>query len=291
MEAADIGPYVPSLRSLERDIHYPLDDGREHFFIDHGEAYHPFFSGMGHARFLLALDGDEVAGSIAGVVKQARVGSRTVNALYLCDLKVRASHRGRGLGRRLFRHGLKAILTTEELRSCRLIYGAAMRGARGDVMRSARGTHLLRLARSHAELAVYFAQPSMLQMLDVTGCPANPPADGMDLGTDSVSLGVSTAGRKDLRLVSTGKPWPLVHLPASPAHWGTSLAHHLRRCGEELAGSDALACFALDVRLVRHIDWLAMRGLSTGTRCAVYALMLAWPRRAVPWVHVPTSEI
>ena len=33
-----LGPYVERLRLLEREILYPIADGADHFFIDHGPA-------------------------------------------------------------------------------------------------------------------------------------------------------------------------------------------------------------------------------------------------------------
>ena len=107
--AEGLGPYLSSLRALERGIRYPIADGADHFTIDHGEAYHPFFSRLGEAHFLLALRGDEVVGSVAGVLRAVRAGEREVQALYLCDLKLAAQERGQGVARRLLQRGLFEI--------------------------------------------------------------------------------------------------------------------------------------------------------------------------------------
>lgn len=291
-DARGIAPWAASLRALERSITYPLADGAERFFIDHGADYHPFFSALGDPRFLLALDGARVVGSIAGVFRTARVGDQALPSVYLCDLKVEASRRGTGLARRMAGLALWRAATDPSLWRWRIAYGAAMRGARGDVTRSVRGMHPGRLLSPEAVLALYFVPAGTLAALDVSGCPGAPGGAGLDLSPGQRDDIVRTAGRKDLRLVSTDAPWPLAHLPRGPREWSPSLGAYLRACGARVADEDhpaALTCFALDRRLARHVAWLAERGVSADTACTVYTLRLG-VRRA-PWTHLATSEI
>ncbi|MCU0658600.1 MAG: GNAT family N-acetyltransferase [Polyangiaceae bacterium] len=293
-----IGPHVADLRALERGVTYPLGGG-ERFFIDHGEAYHPFFSRMGDASFLLALEGERVVGALAGVFKRARCGKESYEGVYLCDLKLAPGHRGQGVARGMLWHALSLSIRSPELRRWRFAYGATMRGERGDVMRSARGVHAARMARPWARLKIWFARPEALASLDAAGCPPFPGAP-LDLSPDAIppdalhaDLGlVSTAGRKDLRLVSSGAPWPLVHLAANPGvrgRWGA----YLREAGEALVRlqPDALACFALDERLSPQLRWIEGQGLTTDASCTVYALRLPGGPPRAPFVHLATSEI
>lgn len=304
-ESHELAPHVPQLRELERSITYPLADGAEHFFIDHGPDYHPFFSTMGRrAGFLLAYDrrtraadgGDLLVGTFAGVLRRARVGDRLVPSLYLADYKIRASHRGTGVATAIV-WSCVAMLREPELRTPRVFYGAAMRGARGDVMRSARGTkRVMRLTRPIASLAVYFADPARLARLDLANAPGPPRGRGMDLSPDAGSLArgpgiVSTAGRKDLRLVSSGEPFPLEHLPLGPAEQAAGFGAYLRACGEALSGSPARACFAVDERLDDRVRWLRGQGVEAGARCTVYAMRLPPAHGALEWVHLASSEI
>ncbi|HEU4532871.1 MAG TPA: hypothetical protein VFS00_02090, partial [Polyangiaceae bacterium] len=190
-DAAGLAPHAAGLARLERDIRYPIADGASFFRIDHGPDYAAFFAGLGRPEFLLALDGDdgndggkavgslaggdgrdaggEVVGTLAGVYREARWAGRTVPALYACDYKLAAARRGTSLGRRLLARGLRELAADPALRSFRLVYGAAMRGAKGDVMRSARGLHPARLARPLARLHVYFADPGALARLEPAG--------------------------------------------------------------------------------------------------------------------------
>ena len=300
VDAHGLAPYARDLAALEASITYPVDDGADRFAIDRGPTYHPFFSALGDPRFLLALDGGRVVGAVAGVFREARDGGERTPAAYLCDLKIAASHRGTGLARRMAAYTLAKAASDPSLWRWRLAYAAAMRGAHGDVTRSMRGAHAGRLLAPAATLAVYFVKARTLASLDPHGCPVVPAGAGLDLSPAVRATcrgpGVTnTAGRKDLRLVSTGAPWPLEHLALGPREWGPSLGAYLRACGEFLGdeGSpEATACFTLDERLAGHVAWLRARGVSPGAACTVYTLRLGLPSRRVrAWVHLSPSEI
>lgn len=305
--AAGLSPYAPALRRLEAAVTYPIADGADRFRIDHGADYHPFFSGLGEAHFVLAIDkdredrkdrkdrkdpGDQVVGAMAGVLRRAQVDGRSIASVYLGDLKLHRDYRGRGVIPRLLLFALGRV-REPRFQKWRLAYGAAMRGERGDVMRSARGLSLLRLGSPMARLTLYFAPPERLLALQPHTAPP-PPTGGLDLSPDLAPrldpAGLeSTAGRKDLRLLSTGEPWPLCHLPRSPASPG--YAGYLRACGEALRARGALGCFGIDERLTAWNGWLERSGLVSGAVCTVYGLRLVPALYGAPWVHLATSEI
>jgi hypothetical protein len=295
---AGLAPYADGLARLERAIRYPVADGANFFRIDHGPDYAAFFAGLGRPEFLLALDGRDVVGTLAGVYREARWAGRCLPALYACDYKLAASKRGAGLGRAMLARGLRELATDSQLRSFRLVYGAAMRGAKGDVMRSARGLHPARLARPIARLHVYFAEPRALAALEPAGCPPGPLAPGLDLSPNQPpSLRppglLSTRGRKDLRLGEGGEPWPLEHLPLGPSAWTLSWGAYLRTCGEALVheGAPGPACFALDERLTGLAAWLRGQGVEPGAGCTVYGLAMLLKPPPLAWAHLATSEI
>lgn len=300
LAAAEIGPYVGGLRAIERATEYPIADGADRFTIDHGDDYARFFTMLGHeARFVLALDGERVVGGLAGIARNVRVRGRMLPALYGADWKLAPDWRGRGLGRQMMTWALGIIPRERERLTWRYGYVAAMRGAKGDVMRATRGLHAARLTRRSATLAVYFVPVTKLARLSLVGSPRTPDLDaGIDLsfvpsGHVEAPGVVSTAGRKDLRLRSTGEPWPLVHLPYGPSRWTPTLGHYLRACGEALTTTrpEAIACFAVDERLVSHLSWLQNQGLTRGAGCTVYALDLTLRARSARWLHLATSEI
>ena len=52
-----LGPFIHDLRSIEKNIEYPLEDGTEGFYIDHGNDYSPFFTQQGYkTRFLIIIN-------------------------------------------------------------------------------------------------------------------------------------------------------------------------------------------------------------------------------------------
>lgn len=288
----ELAPWVEQLGALERDITYPIDDGADRFAISHGAAYHPFFSALGEAHFLLALDQDRVIGCVAGVRKPVQAPGGEVPAVYLGDLKVHPDWRGRRVPARMLARALAISLGEWGSLHWRFAFGAAMRGARGDVMRSAKGGNVMRLASTLATLDMYFAPPATLASLDLGGAPPTPRTPGLDLSpAEQRDVVSSTAGRKDFVLRSTGKPWTLVHLPRGPSGWGESHAAYLRRGGAQLAGQPGPACFAIDRRLTAEREFLASRGLTPGAVCTVYALSTTRKVRGAAWVHLATSEI
>lgn len=291
--AGELEPWVPQLRALERGITYPIDDGRDRFELSHGDAYHPFFSAMGEAHFVLALEKDTLLGCVAAVRKPVRVGEAVVPAAYLGDLKVTAAARGRGVPARLFFHALSVWARSPRLLAWRFAFGAAMRGARGDVMRAARGFTPMKLGAEVARLNVYFERPEVLARLRVDGAPPTLRGPGLDLSPGESRDVVSTAGTKDFVLASTGAPWPLVHLPRGPSGWGPSHASYLVRGGRALVeqGAPGPACFALDERLVAERAFLEGQGVRPGAVCTVYGFSTTRRTARAPWVHLATSEI
>jgi GNAT superfamily N-acetyltransferase len=290
LRPSQLEPYVDGLRALEHDIEYPIADGADSFRIDHGPLYHPFFSGMGEAQIVVGLDGDRVVATMAGVLREGLLCGRTTPVMYGADMKVAKSHRGRGIPRKMLMFALGKLLREPRGTSWRYAYVAAMRGAKGDVMRTVRGVHPAQLAHPAAELMIYFVAPEKLAALDPSGAPTPPRVDELiDLSPWPASPTISTAGRKDLRLRSTGgAPWPLVHLPFAPSR--PSWARTLRECGTALS-SEQIACFGLDVRLRDHTEFLARNGITPGAVCTVYALSLTPRTRGARFLHLSTAEI
>jgi hypothetical protein len=282
----DVSMYQRGLRELEADISYPIDNDR--FRIDHGDNYAKFFERMGQAHFLLALDGERVVGTFAGVGKTVQQAGKRAPAVYGGDWKIAPDWRGGQLAPKFFWSGLRNVFDGP---SWRLVYVAAMRGRGGDVTRSFKGISPLRLGKAAARLAVYFAQRETILMMSPKGCPKIPPG-GLELSPDAGHRGgiTTTAGCKDLILESTGKPWPLWHLPLGPSRLKQSFGRYLY-ASAKVVPEGASLCFALDERLEDIITWLDQRGIAPGATCTIYMFRLPFAPRPEPWVHLATSEI
>lgn len=252
---------------------------------------------MGDTTFVLASDGGNVVASVAMVSRKARYGSKTRTSLYGCDYKVAPSHRGTGLARALALHATKRFFTGGHLAATRLVYAAAMRGDRGDVMRSVRQkVHPAHLFRAAAQLSLYFEDPETLAGLDLQNSPAPPNLRrGLDLSPSDYDTPriTNTAGRKDLRLVSAGEPWRLLHLGQGPEHWTPTWGHYLTSCAKAAATDVPAAqlCFGIDNRLSDHIGWLDRQNIRPGATCTIYLLRAPWLLPRAEWIHLSTAEI
>jgi hypothetical protein len=293
VEAGFLKGFQDQLNALESEIEYPIADGADFFTIDHGVDYTAFFTGLGDPRFLVAVDGDRLKGTICGILRRCTQGGKTFPSIYGSDLKLAPEVRGTGLWRKMLWKGFALSMRPSFFSQWKIGYVAAMQGERGDVMRTAKGLHAAKMGRASARLAIYFVEPAKLAALDPTGAPPPPTTPGLDFSPDAGVDWVTTAGRKDLRLKSTGQPWPLVHLPQGPHAWVPTFAHYLQRTGAALvaSGRPGPCCFSLDQRLGDHIDWLASRGVEFGALCTIYSFRMPGGPRPEPWVHLATSQI
>ena len=288
-------PFQKGLQELEESIRYPVDDGADSFYIDHGSDYAEFFARMGKARFMVVRDGSKVIGSFVGVWREADFAGKKATGLYFCDLKLHKSYRGRGIVQRMLWYALSRLPIRRDFQGWRFIYFAAMQKDKGDVANSFKGWHLGKIMRPVSEQLLYFVPVQQLRQL-ASGGPQSPDKPGLDFSPSNMNQIEDTNGRKDLRLLSTGKPWPLVHIPKSPHRWDAPIGDYLRQCGESIheQNPDALACFGLDNRLQSHIEWLQQQGIPHGARCCIHGFsvpFLAPGMRQYPWIHLAPSEI
>jgi hypothetical protein len=265
----ELEPYVEGLRALESSIAYPVADGDATFTIDHGDEYHPFFSRMGHAEFLVVEHRERVVGSLAGVWKPIEMAGRTARSLYLADYKLAPRMRGGHTALRMIWWALEESLFNPRLRGFDFAYGAAMRDASGDVTQTFGPTHPGHLLETVQPLSLYFVEPQRLAALPA-GAPDMPPGTWLDLSPGESEAIVTTRGSKDLRLSESNDVWPLHHLPRRPTH---GFRDYLVECGRLLERrEDAVACFALDDRLDAWTGWLADVGVTPGAVCTVHGL-------------------
>lgn len=281
-----LGAHTAALRAIEADITYPIDGDR--FTIDHGADYGAFLASLGDAYFLLPFEDDRLLGVIGAALRTIhRPGRAAFKALYIADLKLIPQARGGRISRRLFAHGLRLLFTHPDATGLRFVFGAGMQGTRGDVRRTFRRAHVGRLGSGVGRLALFFVSPAQLAALEGDAPPIDP--HGIDLSGDSSPLIRRNHGTKDFRLVSTGEPWRLAHLPRPPTELGTML----RTAAAELA-PDELATFALDERLEPQLHWLAANGIHPGGSCNLLGLrhpLLGLNPLRAPWLHLSTAEI
>ncbi len=294
VESYELRKWVGDLRALEGLIEYPLDD--DAFTIDHGPEYHPFFSGMGLARFLLVLHEGRAVGTLAGVWRDVEVEGGVVPSLYFGDYKLAREWRGGAVARGMAWHALKEWWKRPDLGGWRMLFGAAMRGDGGDVTRSIRGAHAGRLLEPAAVLRLFFVEPEVLASADL-GPEPRWPGSWSNLTPGESREVVRTDGTKDLRLVRGEGRWPLAHLPLAPQECEGRWGEYLVRAGKRLVdeGGMSVACFGVDQRATRHLAWLERGGIVSGATCTIHAFHI--PERGEPhisevdYVHMSTATI
>lgn len=182
------------LEALEQLSQYPL--GADTFRISHGTDYFKFFQRMGEVAYYAVEEDGQLVAVACGVLRSQATG----RAWYLCDAKVRPSHRGRHLPLRMLRYAfLHSYLR------CGRAYGVAMNPTDGRVPPAVR-------------LLEHFAwMPSSMidtLQLDLYAADATRMRDVRPLlehGRGPLHF-VSLRGIKDLTLASTGASLDLLHV-------------------------------------------------------------------------------
>lgn len=193
LDADGAQAFAADLLALERDVWYPLGDDR--FRIDHGRRYTAFFERLGDVRVHLALDAGNVVGVLVAVLRRSPFDGRDL--WYLADLKSRGE--GAAVTAALWRAFRSRAETTRG-------FAVSMDPARGP-------NRLVQMAVRRLEPRPAALAQLVFHFLD---------ADGADRAVRELAplLGavsfLDLGGAKDLRLESTGRPWPLVHAQFGP---------------------------------------------------------------------------
>jgi hypothetical protein len=177
------------LEALEALATYPL--GEDSFRISHGRDYFAFFERMGEVKMRALVDDDAPAGE--RIVAMACGILREKSHWYLCDAKVRPSHRGQRLLIKLVRD----VFLPNYARAPRG-YFVAMNPSDGRPPLSVRLTEHFK-----------FIPRALIDSLQLEIFSSDFAAAPPDLRW------ISLAGVKDLVLSSTNAPMPLLHATRS----------------------------------------------------------------------------
>jgi hypothetical protein len=254
--------YGPRIAALEAQASYPL--GSDRFTIDHGADYFAFFRRLGDLHYYAAIDGDEVVAVGAGILRRLRTvpGGRERRAWYLCDLKVRPDHHGRGLPLRM----LGRAFFLNYLR-CPRGYGISMDPGGGRPNRLPDLLARFRWLRLGVAARLVFYAFDAATMRGSRGL--------VEAHRGPVSF-LSLDEEKRLILESTGRPLPLLHLQHGPmAESGAA---------EPRDGHIHMLCAPEDDPLVGDLSLLGKEPIATAS--VIQHGMGDWP-----WKLVLTSDI
>lgn len=259
--------YAERIAALEALATYPI--GEDFFQLDHGPDYFAFFDRLGEVDYLAVLEGQQVVGVCAAVLRRVpdRLGGKLRRAFYACDLKVHPEFRGRRIPHRI---GNYALL--RNYLRCPRGYAITMNASGGP-----EANRVLTLAqrwwnptRAAALLEIY--------SLDAEEMNRIRPAVEAERGP----LGfLSLRGVKDVVLQSSGQPMPLLHV-----QWGASPppAEAGRLSQEPLADHVHMFCAPAGSGLARRVAEAGIEPFATAT-------VLSHRMSGCDWSFVLTSEI
>ena len=277
---------------MESDISYPLDGGRESFSIEHGDRYYKFFSDMGRCYFIIVLLNSKIHGTISGVIKRVSIANKSINALYVADLKVHPKSRGYGLPSKMIIKGLRSYLTNSKYRDWSLLFFVGMHGYSGDISKSFKGYHLGLLASPISKQRIYIVSPSKLSFINGVA-PTTDFNDILELSPDKISKITVNSGKKDLRRSSDGSKILLAHVhPSVGKNFISDLICLSSTVSDKYHGHDV--CFSIDNRHKDMINYLSMNGITTDTFSSIF--VFRWPifgpsLKNIEYVSISTSEI
>jgi len=284
-------PFIPELRSIEKKIEYPLEDGATNFFIDHGEKYSPFFTQQGYkTRFLIITQKDEVIGNIAGVWKKIYLGKRTYNALYASDLKLKPEYRGRGVVKKFLWHLFIRWPFVKEFQGWDFVYFCAMQRESLGVDATFKGAHLGRLTKPKSILNVYILDPKQLFGYDLKNICHDPDSE-MNLSQHLKDEILWNDGKKNIISTKDSSLLKLGHLNPELLY-----IHNTEKLKKAIYNinkrKNGRLCFAIDCRNAFQINWLKEQGIYTETKCKVFSFApFSNPFGFIKSVSISTGEI
>jgi GNAT superfamily N-acetyltransferase len=204
IELAERSLFQVGIEAIEQTAFYPL--GNDSFQLDHGDNYFAFFDRLGDVHYFAALDGERVAAVGAGLLRQLpyRQGESARLTWYLCDLKVHPDYQRQHLSIRLLHYALQSCMS-----KCDRGYTISMNSGDGKPNRLVRIYEKFNLVRFRCSsiLGIYSVDDVTMRSLEPT----------LIKYRGKISY-LSLQGIKDLKLQSSGKMLPLLHV-----QWGANI--------------------------------------------------------------------
>ena len=284
-------PFIPELRSIEKKIEYPLEDGSEGFFIDHGKDYSPFFTQQGYkTRFLIITNRDKVVGSVAGVWKRVSINKKTYNALYASDLKLKPEYRSRGIVKNFLWYLFVRWPFTKEFQGWDFIYFCAMQRENKGVESTFKGTHLGKLTKPNCLLNIYILDPKELNRIDLEKLLYSPKNE-INLSPHLKNDILWNKGKKNIVSTRDGSLMNLGHL--NPEVFYINGQERLNNSIKEISDrKDGKICFSIDHRNKKILNVFERGGIYTETKCRVFSFSpFSKPLDLAHTVSISTGEI
>lgn len=262
--------YVQSLKSIEKNILYPLENGAESFRISHGETYAPFFTNQGYkTRFLIIKDNQKVIGGIVGIWKEITILKQKNKILYVADLKLEKNYRGKGVIKRSLFFLFIRWPFIKNFQGWDLIYFCAMQREKIGVDQTFKGLHLGKLANPIAEFFIYMVDPKLFMNYKFSELK-HKPKNYINFSQNRKKNVLWNDGIKDIILNKNDQKIQLGHL--NPELFITLNKSKFDEAIEEIRDrKGSLACFSIDIKEQEKLNWLKKMGIESKTRCKIFS--------------------
>ena len=265
-----LSKYVQSLKKIEVNILYPLENGADSFRINHGKLYAPFFTNQGYkTRFLIIKDSQKVIGGIVGIWKNITISKKTNKLLYVADLKLEKNYRGRGVIKRTLFYLFIRWPFREDFQGWDLMYFCAMQRQEIGVDQTFKGLHLGKLANPIAEFFIYMVDPNLFTNHNFSKLE-HKPKKHINFSQDRKQNVLWNDGIKDIisnksdRKIQLGHLNPEIFIKLNKNKFDDAIEEIKERIG-------SLACFAIDTKEQEKLDWLKKMGLKSNTKCKIFS--------------------
>ena len=291
LDENQLTPFISDLRAIEKNIEYPLEDGTDSFYIDHGKKYSPFFTQQGYkTRFLIITERDKVIGSIAAVWKKILKKKKTYNCIYASDLKLVPEYRSKGIVKRLLWYLLMRWPFKKDFQGWDFSYFCAMQRGKRGVEATFKGVHLGKLTKPMGLLNIYILDPKDLKRFDVKKITYKPKNE-VNLSPHLTNEVLWNDGKKNIVSTKDNSLLKLGHL--NPELFYIENEKKLEQAVKQVSKrKNGQLCFAIDSRNRNPINFLKKQGIYTETKCMVFSFSLFLnPLNSVDTISISTGEI
>ena len=292
LEKNEVRQYASEFNELEKQIEYPLEDGSSTFIIDHGKAYHTFFSQQGHkSRFLAIKYNKQIIGTLAAVWKEIEIKDKKYNGIYFADLKLHNNYRKKGIINTLFWYLLLRWPFNKKFQQWDFAYYCAMLRSGKGVEKSFNFFNPAKLAKPSAMLNIYMIDPNKIASINSKSDYYKNNGNGINLSPIRDEMVFWNDGIKDIISKKDNTIIPLGHL--HPQFFNNVYSVKHKNAIDEICNKKgALACFGIDSRQKQIIQWLDSYNISTQTKCKIFSFSPFAPSlRNINSLYISTGEI
>ena len=291
LEPQHIKNYVKDFKSIEEGIFYPLENGEGNFFINHGNNYYPFFTQQGNkTRFVAIKNESNIIGTAVGVWKKIIFNGSQYTGLYIADLKIKPEHRKKGILKKIMWDLIIRWPFIKDYQGWDFCFFCTMLKNNQGVEKSFKGLTPAKLAKPTGLINIYMIEPKKLASLKLTDIPKTSFIDSINLSPKRKELVLWNNGKKDIVSSINHTVFNFGHL--HPEIILSENSSNIEKAISIIIKNDGTACFAIDNRQTKLIDWLKSKGISTNTKCKIFSFSPFAPSiKKFDNIFISTGEI